>query len=256
MKLIILILLFSKVTFAGDKYKQVMNNCLKRKNWAEVKCNVKDLPEEEGYHETFMGTYSINVLTVLLEVYDEILDIGQVYLNIPYISSGDSEHLLDRPELKKAAYKTAILDFRKRNQNLNGCQRACVVKCVTSNLLDFDEIASTKFGRVEDMIDKELGECTEYARVAQFVGRHMGVHTELVGSSVHAFVGFRINGERYFSEPQEPECNFFSPRKSTSEELKELESNINQKDRARQTFDTPEDYERYRRSQGAYSSPL
>lgn len=254
--LVLILLLFSKLTFSEDNYKSVMNNCLKRQDWEKVKCSLGDAPDEVGYKESKMSTFSLNVASGLFEFFDEVLDVVSVPLYIPHLVNNEPELVLDRPELKKEAYRKLLTEFHKKNQRLNDCQRACVVKCVTANLLDFKgESRKTKFGGVEDSIAHEIGECTEYARVAKFVGRYVGVKTELVGSPVHAFVGFKINGKRYFTEPQEPACIFFTPEKTDQAEIEELETSLNQKSRYQQIYDSPGMYEGWEESPGLYSRP-
>ncbi len=247
---------FSKISFSSDNYQRVMNNCLKRKDWEKVKCNLSELPDEVGYQENKINTFSLNFASSLFELFDEVWDLANSPMYIPYIINDEEELTLDRPELKKDAYIKVLLQFHKENQELNGCQRACVVKCVTSNILDFSMgVSETKLGAVEDSLELELGQCTEFSRVANFVGRHIGVQTELVGSPTHAFVGFKINGERYFTEPQEVGCNFFTPEKHEQAEIDKLESNLNQKNRYQQMYDSQGLYEGWQEAPPIYSRP-
>ena len=82
--LVFALLFFSNITFAKDNYERVMNNCVNRQDWDAVKCTLGEAPDEIGYQESKMSTFSLNVASGLFEFFDEVLDVVSVPLYIPH----------------------------------------------------------------------------------------------------------------------------------------------------------------------------
>tara|TARA_B100000925_G_scaffold262107_1_gene219224 strand:+ start:12506 stop:13294 length:789 start_codon:yes stop_codon:yes gene_type:complete len=226
-------------SFSEDGYSRVIKNCFDNKDWGEQLCRLYELPDDPMYMETPDGNFAMNTTPILFEFIDEVFDVLETPLYIPYVLTNREDLILDKAESRKQAYKDLVVKYSIENRSLKNCQKACLVKCITANILKGQRNWRTKLGAVESSFLHEKGECTEYSRIATFLGSSIGLKTGIVAGKSHAFVEYTINGQRYFAEPQDSSCSFFQTRKRHIPMLQAMEENLNQKNRFLQSMDSP-----------------
>ena len=99
--------------------------------------------------------------------------------------------------------------LKDTSKNLNDCQKSCLVKCATSNILNYHHYEKTKQGAVYDVYEDGVGVCTEYQKVGWDLAKALGLKMKYAFGYGHAFLKFKINGKWIFGDPQDPDCNFF-----------------------------------------------
>jgi transglutaminase-like putative cysteine protease len=100
-------------------------------------------------------------------------------------------------------------------RNLNTWQRACLTKCVSANMIDYVDTTQTNFFiQPARILERGEGVCKQYAMLGEYVGRQLGVQTKLVSDGLlenagHVFLRVKINGNTFYSEPQNGSCEFY-----------------------------------------------
>lgn len=110
-------------------------------------------------------------------------------------------------------------------EKLNTCQKACLTKCATATIMDYNH----KIGNgphpysTEYLYSHRSGVCTEFSRLNKDIADLTGTEVLMRGTlkGQHAYNYYRINGRWYYGEPQNKTCKFFHS-KSTLRTYKRL----------------------------------
>lgn len=107
----------------------------------------------------------------------------------------------------------AALYAKMRKENLNSCQKACLTKCATAAILEYDhQIGSGPHPySTEYLYTHRKGVCTEYSRLNKDLGDLTGTNIAMRGTlkGRHSYNYYKINGRWYYGEPQNKLCRFF-----------------------------------------------
>jgi len=113
-------------------------------------------------------------------------------------------------------------------RSLSYHQRACVAKCISANIIDYDKemeafIVDYKMNTkavTENMLSflhnssiaasYEKGVCREFAKVYNFFARRFGVMSFGIPGPGHLFNFIRTKEGAHYLEPQDPACVFWS----------------------------------------------
>lgn len=99
------------------------------------------------------------------------------------------------------------------SRNLSPCQKACVVKCVTSHYLTYKSEWNTT---PCSAADKRVGDCKSFSVLADSLLDSLGLISETAESTeaAHAFDRIKIGNEWLYFEPQDDDCIFYAnPKK-------------------------------------------
>lgn len=104
----------------------------------------------------------------------------------------------------------AVQEIAEEHSDLSDLQKACLVKCITSNYLSY----TTDFP--EQMIGTACGaarsgrtNCKGFAALADYLLDQLDVRSNSIASVTHAFNRLRYNNRWYIFEPQANGCEFF-----------------------------------------------
>tara|TARA_Y100000780_G_scaffold232594_1_gene268531 strand:+ start:206930 stop:207925 length:996 start_codon:yes stop_codon:yes gene_type:complete len=191
-------------SFQVRKYKvheDVKRSCLRTKKILNAKCTVSATDDMSiGYDFTNKSNHAG---TILQQIVSESI---RKYNQINYNYKGEMERKL---------LVSTLRNFVSTN-NLNSCQKACLLKCAASNVLKYSLGNETKFGGIADIYDKRVGECTEYSSIAKHLGKELDIPIFGMIGPGHAYNYFKIDGSWYYGEPQEDDCEFFHTKSTLS----------------------------------------
>jgi hypothetical protein len=124
---------------------------------------------------------------------------------------GEVKPYVLRQEHREGSIKrdTIIKMLKETSKGLNDCQKSCLFKCATSNILNYHDYDKTKFGSVYDVYEDGVGVCSEYQKVGWDLAQELGLNAKYAFGTGHGFLKFKINGEWVFGDPQSPNCDFF-----------------------------------------------
>ncbi len=98
------------------------------------------------------------------------------------------------------------------------CFKACLVKCVVSELISYNErenqegsqfVGTRFFAGPEQIWSDGTGECSEIATLATSLGQGLGIPMKNVSTMVHEFNQTQIDGRAYSMDASSPGCIFF-----------------------------------------------
>lgn len=173
-------------------HQDVIRECITSGLIQNNKCDVMATNEEHWYNYTEDSEY---YMAPLVGAIGEIVRFANKAF---YNYKGEKEEEILVSELK---------DYMK--DGLSSCQKACVVKCATSQVLNYSSSNKTKLKGVADLYDERIGECTEFQSVANDLGRKLGVDVRSMSGPGHAYNAFKIDGLWYYGEPQSKDCSFY-----------------------------------------------
>lgn len=196
----------------SDVYLDVERSCL-NEDYSLKDCEVADSAEvNEWFDYTNAPAYGSTAYNIVVET---ILD---GFANLKKNPKGE----LIRKNMGSA------LKAKIAKEKLNTCQQACLTKCATATILDYDH----KIGpgphpySTEYLYTHRQGVCTEYSRLnkdlADLAGTLVAMRGTLKGR--HAYSYYKINGRWYYGEPQNKSCRFFHS-KSTLNRYKQAIAN-------------------------------
>jgi hypothetical protein len=185
--------------------KKVEQECVQKWDWSQVQCMVTDSKLVDQEYD-FTNQYIINRI-----IGKPALDFADAVLNLANIVNKDYIKLQVHSLLKDAS------------KNLNSCQKACLVKCASSKILTFSNILD-KFDSMNYLYNNNKGICSEFSRLCKDIGNNIDVRVTTSSGFEHFFNSFYIDGEWYYGEPQNDECEFFHTQE-TLEKYKEVYEN-------------------------------
>ena len=207
--------------------ERIKLNCYNQ-NWTNKQCRFIDLNDHEDsilledYYDDYLllsagDDFGRGVLKVISSIGEGVLRAVNMIdddLIVPYRRDGWNV---------RAQIKRGLREYQSSHQ-LNDCQKSCLVKCLTNQILREHRFnLRTKFGNTPWAYLDGTGECTEFSRVADELNHVVGVSSRTssgAGTSTsapfHAFNKVKIDGEWFFSEPQNENCHFFYRGKETA----------------------------------------
>ena len=214
-------LLIGKLLASDDPVESVRTQCLENRNWPTEKCEMVNVAPDADYYQSNMAL-DVVAATIANTIY-VTTEMGalEYKINHPYIFPGKKNG---------AQIRTAVISELKeatRSQHLNECQKACLVKCASAHILDYESNLRTKFGPIDSAYEQGTGVCTEFQKVADDIGWELGVPTRYAFGWRHAFNWFYINGHWVLGEPQTDSCRFFSRDQLGESELKDITLELN-----------------------------
>lgn len=167
-------------------------------NWNQVTCRTSDAKKEKEDY--------INQVSHTEKLVDWYAFVGTITTQLGSINQpqnacyGSANNLA---ELRKYTHKLV------KKKPLSNCQKACVVKCVTSNYLKYDsqEHGATKMSACQ-AANKGKGDCKAFSNLADHLLDSLGVPSRSVASATHAFNKVKLNGKWFIMEPQQSDCRF------------------------------------------------
>lgn len=177
----------------------VVRDACEGRNWAQVRCEFLDQnPLGMDYRaESISGSRLVDLggwLGTLNEQMDNI--------NNPQLSCISDSGRLAR-----------LTDYTRRviaRRNLSNCQKACVVKCITSNYITYEPRPE---GQNQDSAcqaaNSGKGVCRAYSNLADHLMDEIGLRSQSRSSEHHAYNKIWLNGRWYYGEPQDSQCRFF-----------------------------------------------
>ncbi len=82
------------------------------------------------------------------------------------------------------------------------------MKCASSKILDFGHGFSS-WASVKSIYEEGKGVCTEFNRVFDDLAGKLGIPSRTKYSHAHAYNKVKIDGEWYYTDPQDSSCTFF-----------------------------------------------
>lgn len=174
----------------------IETSCLKR-DWSKANCDIS---------RKFGADYQRSGAENILEKLDEF----GMRATTAFRSKEDRTQV-------QSIYESLIdqLKAAKEKQQLSGCQSACLVACVTSNLAVYDDQSLANGFETEDpavnILIRGAGVCRHYAIVATDLASGIGLRAKTATSESgnHAFLGVEVDGRWAYIEPQIDSCRFY-----------------------------------------------
>ena len=175
--------------------EDVFHSCIENDKVLNAKCEVFDTNEENTWfnytkNENLVHTSIMNIMLGVIRRFG-------------YNHSGE----------KARSFLISSLKGYLTTHKLNSCQKACLVKCASANILRFKSNSDTKFQSISEAYSQRVGECTEFSSVANDLAGALNIPSTIVAGrserSGHAWNFFRINNGWYMGEPQNDKCEFF-----------------------------------------------
>ena len=202
-----------------DPVASVHYHCVANRAWMLEQCQMVNTSKE---------MYQTNLLTDLhLGAYA-----NTEYYVSEFTAATNPMSYFPLPNGKKhgSELRNAIVDDLRsviREQKLNDCQKACIVKCASSNILTYQYNFMTRFGPIDRAYEQGTGICTEFQQVADDLGAELGVNMQYASGFNHHFNWFYINGQWVLGEPQNNDCKFFLREQLSTSELKQYTDKLN-----------------------------
>ncbi len=207
--LIIFTYLSTSLCFANN-FSKAKKQCLESNQ--QPTCKV--VYHEQYTIDTFSKGYSYTlnaispVVITLVESVDSIVN--------KYINDNIKLNQTKTKNREKAKdIKEKLISIMKKKaikSKFNECQKACLVKCITSTIMTYKmDRSNTKTAQPIDHYLSQKGVCTEFAELATDISQSLGLEvrsTYNLGQK-HAYNEFYIDGQWVYFEPQTKECTFF-----------------------------------------------
>ncbi|EPZ51127.1 transglutaminase-like protein [Bacteriovorax sp. BAL6_X] len=185
--------------------KRVQNSCIESIDWSNKKCSLAfdqqyNLDSVESAFSTFFNFVEGPLIDAI--AYADIL-VEEA------MTWEDSPRRIEREKGKKLKSKV-LKSIKSADKGLSSCQKACLVKCVTSNYLEYSANFS-KFINTDDIFNNAKGVCTEFSDLAEYLGDELGIEVRVATAITkkHAYNQIKID-DRWFSfEPQSERCEFY-----------------------------------------------
>jgi hypothetical protein len=111
-------------------------------------------------------------------------------------------------------------------EKLNTCQKACLTKCATATIMDYNH----KIGNgphpysTEYFYSHRSGVCTEFSRLNKDIADLTGTEVLMRGTlkGMHSYNYYKINGRWYYGEPQNNSCKFFHSKSTLKTYKKQI----------------------------------
>ncbi len=200
------ILLTGEELGEAPAYQDVMQGCVKARDWSSAKCFVVDSAKAGG---DFDYTDAPNTLLKAIYVPGDLINRS---------AKGVLPEILNPMSSQPRRLIHAALSHA--SQGLNSCQRACLTKCAASKILDYtydddgEPTMSKKGASLDNLYCTREGICSEFTLIANNVAKATRSKTATVVGKEHAFNSFIINGETLLGEPQSSSCYFFHSKNS------------------------------------------
>ena len=204
----VFVLLTSIQIKAQSGLGNVLNKCIDKNDVSKVRCDV--LYSEQYTLGTMEKGFSFIMYNIGGPLFKGMAEVENVIQNL--ISNEPTQSSI---EFKKAQ-KTRLnligkLNKKAKKENLNSCQKACLVKCATSNYIEYKSTSGMKSNHIEDIYSSQKGVCTEFSSMANDLGSEIGIEVRNVSSikQRHSYNEVKIDGEWYRFEPQSQKCEFY-----------------------------------------------
>lgn len=195
-----LVLLLLSLNAYATKMTEVKDACQNIK-WEKVKCQfLEESPHGMSYSDEDGHTTRVVNLGGFLGALTEQME----NINNPQQSCIGSQSNLSR----LTRYTSALANRKP----LTACQKACVVKCVTSSYVKYDSSVYTEEGIKKDsacqVANTGKGICRAFASLADHLMDSLGLKSRSVAKPNHAYNRVKFDKKWYYLEPQDPECRF------------------------------------------------
>ena len=224
-------------SFQARKYKvheDVERSCLRTKKILNAKCTVSATDDMSiGYDYTNKSNHAVNILEQMIS--NSIRKYNQIHYNY-------------KGEVERKLLVSTLRNFVSTN-NLNSCQKACLLKCAASNVLKYSLGKETKYGGIADIYDKRVGDFTEYRSIANHLGKELDIPIFGMSGPGHAFNYFKIDGSWYYGDPQHSDCKFFHTKSTLSKYQRFFSKEGNEYDGSRTLIEKLPSYRRGVKSQ-------
>lgn len=200
--ILFLSLVFSYVASA-DPHQSVMENCINHKDWSKVSCNYEYDPEfSEG------GDAVGRVVGHVTK--DGFGGISQAAWDIVHYVGTAGEKTKGTKRRKEVIN---LLSSYIGNKKLSTCQKTCLVKCASANILKYDDMDFySKYGSVEASYNCEKGSCTEFSNLFDDLAYQFGIRSRVQNSMKmgHSFNKVKIDNDWVYVEPQDASCTLYT----------------------------------------------
>ena len=196
--------LCANIALSQDKNSidRVKEDCVDSIDWSRVQCNFTKDP-----------AYTDSVSNILYPVVNTVGkgsgDIAQILHES--LKNVGSIVYRDTPGGVKRAKIVSMLKEKIAQKSLKTCQKACLLKCASSNILKYESSIS-KYGSTKYAYSCEKGVCTEFSDVFDDLASMFNIPSRSSGSikEGHAFNKIKIQGKWVYLEPQSNQCRFYT----------------------------------------------
>ncbi len=168
-----------------NQVNAVTKSCLQR-DWSKVVCHYNKIEEHED--ESMSG---------LVQFLLDGLEHFWRYKLIQFASSPTRDKVLE------------ILKNKVKAENIVGCKIACLTKCATNALLDYEINFFSKYGTTSNLYTSETGVCTEFSSLFDDIADNIGIQSRTIYSPGHAYNQVKIDNDWKYIEPEGTSCRFF-----------------------------------------------
>lgn len=207
----IVTIFFSSNIYATDlsSMEKVENQCLNVTNWDKKVC-------ELIYDNDYAQNDSEELLSAVFDLITEpsmkfLASIEKIYYELIKEEAPANSDEYKKAKATRSLIKNKITDITNGSQ-MNSCQKACLIKCVTSNYIEYEiPQMSLKNIHIEEVYTSGKGKCTEFAMMANDLSDNLGLQTRVVSNfrERHAYNQILIDNQWFQFEPQSDSCEFF-----------------------------------------------
>ena len=214
--------------------------CLEGHHWDQAKCFVDNVTDEK-YQQTFFGDFIANpagnILYFLTESASTLSNLGPM-------------SIIDGPGIGTDRRETValILQSVASRQKLNECQKSCLIKCATSQLLKYEDSTGTRYLSIDGAYETGKGQCLIYQKVAEDLGRKLNINVRDGIGPGHAFNWYQINGRWVIGDGMDETCEFLSRDSLGETELEDFAKQLNGQEGAGESDDFPSQHPGDRRT--------
>lgn len=210
----------------GDEQAQrIQRQCLQDIDWEQVECKFK--------HDSYYDDGAFLPSQLATQLFSGVSELGQLIYERTQLIPLASLILPDHGSKKRKGVQKLLSSYLQ-GKNLSSCQKACFIKCASSQVLEYGH-SSAKFGSVASIYEKERGVCTEYARVYDDLANEFGVESSLIASQDHAFNKVHLNGIPVYLDPEKSDCQFYTKwPKAAAKNIQAKEINNDQRETSKQ----------------------
>lgn len=187
------------VTKVDNPVDNVYQNCISGIDWSKKTCSLRN-DSWEAYELPKNGEFVLHLAATWFYTTSEFKAV-----------LGEIKPFVLRQEYREGSVKRSkiIENLKGLSKGLNDCQKSCLVKCATSNILKYYSYEKTKKGSIYDVYEDGVGVCTEFQKVGWDLANSLGLNVKYAFGTGHGFLKFKINGQWVFGDPQSPDCDFF-----------------------------------------------
>lgn len=224
-----IILVFS-LQVQASQYERVKTQCIEQRDWSQVKCHFS---KDQIYGYTDVSYTATQFVWDGIHITNKVVQLGDNLLSHITLPGMFPVSIPSAGTVKRKSI-ISLLDNYFNEAKVTSCQKACIIKCASANILEYQLNENTRYEHAKKVYEEEEGVCTEFSVVFDDLAAQFDLPSKRIANVEmrHAYNKVKIDGEWVYLEPQSPSCDFYTDHPEDFEPIKISSDFENMKERS------------------------